>query len=589
MELRHIPLEDLKPATVNVRHGSKPPDVSDILPSVKKRGILQPLLVRPNGQKNGTMRFEIVAGRRRFFAATMAAEETGKADPIPCAIMEKDDDAAAVEASLLENIARLPMDPMDQYEAFAQLAKQGKEIADIAETFGITERKVKRVLALANLVPAIKALYRKDEIDASALRILTMASEAQQKEWLKLYKDEETYAPLGEQLKRWLFGGDNIGTSAALFDLTEFKGEIVTDLFGEDSYFADSNLFWQMQETAIEARKQAYLNKGWASVEVFERGQYFSEWDYEKTTKKHGGRVFVTIRHNGEVTFHEGYVTRHEARAKERRANRENTTDVGNKPVKPEITKAMQTYLELHRHALVRADLLKHPAIALRLTVAHMIAGSSLWLIRPEPQRAPKPEIAASVQSSVSQREFDKEREEVLTLLGINTDRAELVRHNGDCYPAAILCAKLLALSDAEVMRVMTFAMAETLQAGSCIVEAVGVHVGVEAKGSWQPDDVFLDLLKDKATINAVLESVGGMQIAEANAKETGKVQKSIIADFLKGENGRKQVRNWTPNWLNFPFESQTQLPIESTRIGAEWLRAASAFSQCEDAAVRSN
>ncbi|MEX0343336.1 MAG: ParB/RepB/Spo0J family partition protein [Rhizobiaceae bacterium] len=177
MELRHIPLEDLKPAAVNVRNGTKPPDVSDILPSIKKRGILQPLLVRPNGKG-----FEIVAGRRWFFAATTAAKETGKADLIPCAIMEKGDDAAAVEASLLVNIARLPMDPMDQYEAFARLAKQGKEVVDIAETFGITERMVKRVLALANLVPAIKALYRKDEIDASTLRILTMASKAQQKE-----------------------------------------------------------------------------------------------------------------------------------------------------------------------------------------------------------------------------------------------------------------------------------------------------------------------------------------------------------------------------------------------------------------------
>lgn len=582
MELRHIPLEDLKPATVNVRHGNQTPDISDILPSIRKRGILQPLLVRPNGKG-----YEIVAGRRRFFAATMAAKETGKADLIPCAIMEKGGDAAAVEASLLENIARLPMDPMDQYEAFARLAKQGKEVADIAETFGITERMVKSVLALANLILAIRTLYRKDEIDASTLRILTMASKAQQKEWLKLRKDEEAYAPLGEQLKRWLFGGDNIRTSAALFDLADYKGEVVTDLFGEDSYFADSNLFWQMQDEAIETRRQTLLDKGWTSVEVFERGQYFSEWDYEKTAKKDGGRVFVTIRHNGEVAFHEGYVTRREARANELRANGQNTTDAGNKPVKPEITKAMQTYLELHRHALVRADLLKHPAIALRLAVAHMIAGSGHWSIRPEPQRAQKPEIAASVQGSGSQQEFDKEREAVLTLLDINTDRAELVRHNGDSYPAAMLFMKLLTLPDAEVMRVMTFAMAETLQAGSCIVEAVGVHLGVENKGRWRADDVFLDLMKDKATINAVLESIGGKQVAGTNATKTGKVQKGIIADCLKGENGRKKIKDWTPNWLNFPFESQTDTPIESTGIGAEWLRVAGMVGQREDAAVR--
>jgi len=114
-------------------------------------------------------------------------------------------------------------------------------------------------------------------------------------------QSEDTHAPVGEQLKRWLLGGDNIRTSPALFDLADYKGEIITDLFGEDSYFADSNLFWQAQEEAIKARKLALMESGRTSVEAFERGQYFSEWEYEKTAKKDGGRVFDTIRHNGEV------------------------------------------------------------------------------------------------------------------------------------------------------------------------------------------------------------------------------------------------------------------------------------------------
>lgn len=579
MELRHIPIEDLKPAAVNVRHAKKAPDVSDILPSIRKRGILQPLLVRPYGKG-----FEIVAGRRRYYAVTIANEETGKSDPVPCAIMEKGDDAAALEASLLENEARIPMDPMDRYEAFAKLAKQGRTVEEIADVFGTTETFVKRTMALANLIPAIKIAYRRDEIEHDTMRVLTMASKAQQKEWLDLFRSEDQHAPVGHQLKRWLFGGDNIKTTAALFDLADYQGEVVTDLFGDDAYFADGNLFWQLQEQAIEARKQALIEDGWTSVEIFERGQYFSEWEYEKAAKKDGGRVFVTVRHDGETTFQEGYVSLREARAKARKATGADNTETNNKTVRPEITKAMQTYLELHRHALVRGELLKHPAIALRLSVAHMIAGSGLWLIRPEPQRAPKPEIATSVQGSVSQQEFEKERASVLALLDMNTDRADLVRHNGDCYPATMLFAKLLTLPDTDIMRIMAFAMVETLQSGSCIVEAVGVHLGAEAKGRWQADDIFLDLLKDKAAINTVLASVAGKPVAEANAKETGKVQKDIIADFLKGSNGRKQNTDWTPNWLNFPFASQTETPIESTCIGAEWLRVASAFDRQEDA-----
>ncbi|MCP4081466.1 MAG: ParB/RepB/Spo0J family partition protein, partial [Planctomycetaceae bacterium] len=121
MELRHIKLENLKPANVNVRHGKQAPDISDILPSIKKRGILQPLLVRPNGKG-----YEVVAGRRRYYAAKALQKDGVKIESIPCAIMAKGDDATALEASLLENVARLPMDPIQQYEAFARLIKQGE-------------------------------------------------------------------------------------------------------------------------------------------------------------------------------------------------------------------------------------------------------------------------------------------------------------------------------------------------------------------------------------------------------------------------------------------------------------------------------
>lgn len=568
MELRHIPLEELKLTKVNMRHGRKSPDVSDILPSIRKRGILQPLLVRPNGEG-----FEIVAGRRRYFAAVKVHDEAGEFGPVPCAVMETDDDAQAVEASLLENFARLPMDPMDQYEAFAKLAKERREVTEIAETFGVTELAVKRVLALANLIPAIKSAYRKDEIDQPTMRVLTMASKAQQTEWLKLHREKDSYAPRGEQLKRWLFGGDNIKTPVALFDLNDYDGAIAADLFGEDSYFADTEQFWKLQGEAVEAQKQAFLDAGWTRVNVLERGTFFYDWEYEKTPKTKGGRVYVSIRHDGYVTFHEGYIPLREARAKAARSG-----DGVEASAKPEITKAMQTYLELHRHALVRAELLNHPGVALRLTVAHMIAGSALWMIRSDPQKAPKPEIIASVRDSVSQSEFEEERAEVLKLLDLEEGRAELVRHNGDAYPAAMLFARLLKLEDADVMRIMAFGMAETLQSGSCLVEAVGVHLGVRAESKWHADDIFFELLRDKTTINAVLNDVAGKDVAEANAQATGKLQKGIISDCLRGENGRTRIEDWVPNWLKFPLAGHTQTPIETTGIGAEWRRIAESF-----------
>src|SRR5208282_3048494 len=221
MELRHIPIGELKIAAVNMRHGRKEPDVSDILPSVRARGILQPLLVRPNGEG-----YEIVAGRRRYFCAKAVEAERGEIEPLPCAIMEPGDDASALEASLIENLARLDPDEMSQYETFVRLAKEGKSVAEIAGTFGITEIMVKRRLALGNLLPRIRELYRDEEIDSETIQHLTLAAKAQQKEWLTLFDDPGSHAPRGYQLKQWLFGGQSISTKVALFPLEEYSGQI---------------------------------------------------------------------------------------------------------------------------------------------------------------------------------------------------------------------------------------------------------------------------------------------------------------------------------------------------------------------------
>lgn len=139
MELRHIPIDELRPAAINMRHGKRLPDIDDILPSIRVRGILQPLLVRPV-EAEGNL-YEIVAGRRRYFSAKAVKEEQGEVDPLPCAVMEPGDDAAALEASLIENIARLdpdgaPNDPKRSPEQHLFADPRGKMRSDSAVVGG---------------------------------------------------------------------------------------------------------------------------------------------------------------------------------------------------------------------------------------------------------------------------------------------------------------------------------------------------------------------------------------------------------------------------------------------------------------------
>src|SRR3546814_1871894 len=131
MELKHIELSQLSVSPANMRGVAKKPDLTNILPSVRARGILVPLIVRP-GAEDGS--YEIVAGKRRYHAALTVAEEQGGIDPLPCAVMEAGDDAAALEASLIENIARLDPAAINRCESFTRIVREGGTVEDDRKT-----------------------------------------------------------------------------------------------------------------------------------------------------------------------------------------------------------------------------------------------------------------------------------------------------------------------------------------------------------------------------------------------------------------------------------------------------------------------
>ena len=549
MELKHIDIAKLSISPVNMRGVKKTPDLANILPSVRARGVLVPLIVRANGSPDT---YEIVAGKRRYHAALAVAGEGGGIEELPCAIMEAGDDAAALEASLIENIARLDPDEVTRWETFTRLVREGRNPEDIALTVGLTEVQVKRTLALGNLLPRIRNLYRHEQIDAVTVRHLTLASKAQQRDWLALIDDPEQRAPVGQQLKSWLFGGTSILCDAALFDLAGYKGEIVSDLFGDERYFGSVETFWTAQEAAIAARVEAYREAGWSEVVVLERGDYFHSWEHERRSKKQGGKVFISVGHRGDVTFHEGYVTTKEARKLGR-------GEAVEKPVRPEVSAPLQNYIDLHRHAAVRAALASRPSLALRLMVAHVIAGSPLWNVRVEAQRAATDAIAESVESSTSEAVFDEKRRSVLALLGFDPETPIVTGGYDGAHGVAGLFVRLIELPDPAIMDVAAIVMGETLEAGSALIEVLGPMLGTDMAKVWQGDDALLDLIRDREVLHQVLADVAGESVANANEAATGKIKRTIIRDCLTGENGRAKVENWVPKWMAFPPAAYTE------------------------------
>ncbi len=89
-----------------------------------------------------------------------------------------------------------------------------------------------------------------------------MATKRQQQDWLKAFEGEDENTPFGDDVKHWLCGGQSVSTAVALFPLTDYKGHVIADLFGEHGCFQDADMFWEQQNAAIAARRDAYLAAG---------------------------------------------------------------------------------------------------------------------------------------------------------------------------------------------------------------------------------------------------------------------------------------------------------------------------------------
>ena len=391
-DLQHIPLADLKLSKLNVRrHGPK--DIGSLAASISALGLIQPLLVR-----NGGDGFEIVAGQRRYLAMKrLNAEGAPETDTLPCVVMEATDDAAAIESSLAENVARLPMDEIDQYEAFAALKKTGLGEAEIAGHFAISETLVKRRLAIANLHPDIRRRYRAGDIDAQTLHLLTLATRDRQKAWLALASDPEQTPPPPWQLKAWLLGGAEIATKAALFDEAMYQGPITADLFGDERYFTDPEEFWRLQNSAIAEERDKLLAAGWREVHIVAPDQRLQSWDYAPASKAKGGDVFIDVEADGQVTVHKGFLSNAQARRVRPVSDNGADTDVTAPAPRPEMSGPLANYADLVRHSAVRLAIADALEIALRLMLAHVVGGGRLWQVEAEPQRPANPAIGQAI------------------------------------------------------------------------------------------------------------------------------------------------------------------------------------------------
>jgi len=163
--LRQIPLDLLEPNPFQPRTGFPKETLDELAESIRARGILQPLLVRPHPADPG--RFRIVAGERRWRAAGMAGLHE-----VPAVVQEMSDADAAASA-LIENLLREDLNPIDEAEGYNRLLDElGWTQDSLAEVLGKSRTHITNALRLLNLPASVQAEVRNGTLSFGHARAL---------------------------------------------------------------------------------------------------------------------------------------------------------------------------------------------------------------------------------------------------------------------------------------------------------------------------------------------------------------------------------------------------------------------------------
>lgn len=171
MEVKEIPIDQIEVSAFNTRKdltaGTEDSSIDDLAASINEKGLLNPVMVRTTSAG----RFELIAGQRRLLACRKLGMRT-----IPCMVRAQMDDADATAISLIENVHRAEMNPMDKARAFAALReKYGGDNERVSHETGIGVGTVKKYLTLLSLPEEIQARVSTAEGPARIESLSTLA------------------------------------------------------------------------------------------------------------------------------------------------------------------------------------------------------------------------------------------------------------------------------------------------------------------------------------------------------------------------------------------------------------------------------
>ena len=200
-EVVEISVEDIIPNRFQPRLTFDPEALNDLASSIKEHGIIQPLVVRRLQDK-----FEIIAGERRFKAASLIGLKT-----VPCIIMNLNDNESA-EVAIIENIQRKEMTPLEEAKSFKKLLDKGYLTQEeLAKRMGKSQSAISNKLRLLNLDEVVQEAILNGKIsERHARSLLRVDNKEEQRKILAEIIEKRLTVKQTDELIKEKFGDANM-------------------------------------------------------------------------------------------------------------------------------------------------------------------------------------------------------------------------------------------------------------------------------------------------------------------------------------------------------------------------------------------